>query len=948
MKLQRGHVPPSPVSGGNTLAGGNGDGQFIRLNLLRALQLHRRLALGCALAGLTLALAYTVKLWPVYTAKSQIYVQPVQQKVMSQGNDQTGPTNAAAYDSYIQQQVQNASNPAVLLSALHKLGPGAWQGQKESEQAAAERLGRAIEAARVGTGYEVAITAKAADPVSSARIANAVANSIVERASGDGNAGDAQRIAVLREERDRIQNELKADYVEQDALNKQLGMAAVGTATPDLIDDQIAKTRDELIKAQTDHDQAEARFSAMKAGQSDRSAAIDAEADDLVAADAGLTSMKTSLNQRRAILITQMANLTPSNPEYKLHAAELAKIQASLDTMMNDLRAGAAARIQQKLRTDLERTAGVEAQLNGQLRELARTAATATPKLQRVNDLATDIVRLRARYSTVDEQLHNLLLEDSAPGAVHLSLAAVPPLHPTISGILKKALPFALGGILLGLLAAVIANKLDPRVYIAADIEETLGFAPMSVLPDFNEVSDGVASEHLLRLAAAIEHARKQGNLKSCIFTGTAHGTGVTTVAKYVRDFLAAMGRSTVLLDATGSAPPDSSLPGQSSDEFGTQRGSRSTALLKQVAAEAEVGEDNLVLADTAPLAVSAETEYLARSVDSAIVVVESGVTTRAQLLAAVNTLQRLEVSAVGFVLNRVGLAKADPAFRHSLRDMEKHLRNQSASSSMWPVRSRGFVDEPASQAEHVSSQGAASEEWEPAQETAAQHPASTVFEWPKTVPESHPAPTTAPPDEAEMPWWLLDAPLPAQPTPAVACVPRPVERVVSSAPGQNTQPPRLPKWFWEGGSSGSGDFTQLPPAEEVERDNEENPIDAESRLHGLRGLFVNLGLTNLSRNKDFASQDEPPPANQQSVSEPPVLHRAAMPYAAPHSNPSAPVEMPPAQAKQVAAKPEFLSPREFVPVKDANRASGVLPKTSWEDDEIRILPARRGQYRSR
>jgi hypothetical protein len=91
--------------------------------------------------------------------------------------------------------------------------------------------------------------------------------------------------------------------------------------------------------------------------------------------------------------------------------------------------------------------------------------------LQRASDLATDIARLRTRYTTVDGQLHNLMLENSAPGAVHLSLAAVAPLHPTISGILKKALLLALGGVLLGLLAAVLANYLDPRVYIGADVE---------------------------------------------------------------------------------------------------------------------------------------------------------------------------------------------------------------------------------------------------------------------------------------------------------------------------------------------------------------------------------------------------------------------------------------------------------------------------------------------
>ncbi len=70
-------------------------------------------------------------------------------------------------------------------------------------------------------------------------------------------------------------------------------MAAVGATVPDLIDDQIAKTREELIKelSQTDHDQAEARFTAMKVGEGNSSAAISAEADELVAADPGMTSI---------------------------------------------------------------------------------------------------------------------------------------------------------------------------------------------------------------------------------------------------------------------------------------------------------------------------------------------------------------------------------------------------------------------------------------------------------------------------------------------------------------------------------------------------------------------------------------------------------------------------------------------------------------------------------
>ncbi len=831
----------------------------------------------------------------------------------------------------------------------------------------ADRLGHAIEAARVGAGYAVAITARASDSALAAKIANAVAESIAEKASVEGNAGDAQRIAVLREERDRIQNELNQDYAEQDDLNKQLGMAAVGPVAPDLIDEQISKTRDELIKAQTEHDQAEAKFSAMKAGQSDSSPAMNAEADDLIAADAGLSSMKTSLNQRRAVLITQMANLTPQNPGYKLAADELAKINASLDAMMKDLRSSAAARIQQKLRTDLERTARVEDQLNGQLRELAHTAAGATPKLQRVNDLATDIVRLRNRFSAVDEQLHNLIVEDSAPGAVHVSVAAVPPLHPSFGKIFKVALPLALGGLLLGLLAAVIANKFDPRIYIAADIEDALGFAPIAVLPDFEEVSDRVTAEHLQRLAVAVEHAGRNGRLQTCIFTGASRHAGVTTIAARVKNILCDMGRAAVLLDATG----------QTHDESQEHEGS--TSLLQQVASRAELNVESIVLIDTPPLALSAETEYFARSVDGALVVVRSGVTTRAQLLAAVNTLQRLEVGAVGFVLNGVTLAKADPGFRHSLEDMEKHLRSQGNSSSMWPVRWHGFLDDPARKPESAV-EDLSPEQAEPASETAVQRIPNTVVEFPKPTAEPLSPPKSALPNDTETRWWLLPNATPADPAPAQSCAAEPVESEYPASAPPRIQPPKLPDWFWEGGPGGSGDFTRLPAIENAQPASESMLTDAEARIERLRGLFANVGLSTLHRNRGSVTQDEYLPREElyPRTDQLPRTEQLPRQELLPHAEPRipaqqdsygvpvaqnqfqtavaqpAPVAIPatelpePAPTRLITAEPQILSPKEFVPVKESKRKPDTKTSADWDDDEIHILPAKRGQYGSR
>jgi hypothetical protein len=256
---------------------------------------------------------------------------------------------------------------------------------------------------------------------------------------------------------------------------------------------------------------------------------------------------------------------------------------------------------------------------------------------------------------------------------VYLSAPAIAPLHADRKKIYRNALIVLLAGILFALAAALIAHNLDPRIYIAADVERVLGFAPMALLPDLYEVGTGVAEEYMLRLSAAVEHAHQQGHLNSCIFTGVAPGAGASTVATRVSNMLQAMGRSTALVDAVGTAPAENDHAG--SGLVHMPRGSRSTALLQQVTAG---NDETIVVTDTAPLTISAETEYLARFVDSAIVVIESGTTTKAQLREVAQTLERLDVSAVGFVLNRISMAKGNAAFCRSVHAVERHLKAQA------------------------------------------------------------------------------------------------------------------------------------------------------------------------------------------------------------------------------------------------------------------------------
>lgn len=945
-QVQAAELPAHPQAGSSASASAPAAAEqpFFRLDIVRALQMHRRLALGFALAGLVLALAYVVKSWPLYTAESQLYIQPTSEKVLNSGNQQHWPYDSNSYDSFIQQQVQIATNPDVLVGALHKLPDGSFQHAGESDDAAADRLGRAIKVERVGSSYQVSITSQAKDPQLAAEIANAVANSVVDKAAHEENAGDPQRVTILQAERDRVQNQLNADLAEQDALNKQLGMAAVGNEAPDLIDNAIGSTREELIKARTEHDEAQAKFAAV-AGKGASPAALDAEADELISADPGLNSMKTSLNTRRATLIGQMSNLTPTNPEYKLDAQELLQINQSLDSMMQDLRAKAAARIEQNLRTDLERTAGVEAQLNGQLRELASTAASATPKLQRANDLVTDIARLRARFAAVDEELHNIMLQDAVPGAVHLSVTAAPPLHPALGGILKKVLPLLFGGIILGLVAALLASNLDQKVYIGADVDHMLGFQPMAALPDFSEVPEEVFDEHVLRLATAIEHARKQGHLRNCIFTGTGPQTGVTTVITRVRDTLATMGRPAVLVDATGSTrrtdQPAEEMPG-----------TRSLAILQRVTQESHLHDESLVLTDTAPLLISAETEYLARSVDCAIVVVESGVTSRAELRGTAEMLQRLNVRAVGFVLNRVKLGTADPAFRESVQAVEKHVRSQGRTSSSSKPRAPQFAQDmqpapadsyrdramfagsvPAAAAEAAAAHAA--ESVVPQAPAAAATPGPMPSAWKAPAAQQQlPEPGRAP--EESLPWWLSDAPAmsPAaelttgqQPEPGSAY---PASRLSGLRKIVFTASPAAPPPGTEPQYQPAQQFAVETPAPVYEPVLQPAPVYEPAYQPSVPAYE--------------AAYQPPAPAYEPAYQQPADI----VPMFEPISFDPAPAWEGGAEHRVMAA-PEFLPPRPYVaPQTGSGLEETDAGRRDRRDtlDDLDVLPSWRGQYR--
>ncbi|MBV8115166.1 MAG: hypothetical protein JO300_10520, partial [Silvibacterium sp.] len=446
--------------------------------------------------------------------------------------------------------------------------------------------------------------------------------------------------------------------------------------------------------------QAEAQLSSLESGDpSAPNSALSAAADEIIASDPQLNALKTSLGQKRSELLGTLAGLTPNTPLRKQTEEQLAETEAALQKMQSSLRAKAASRLEQKLHSEVNRSATIESRLLHELQSQTTSATSATPKIQRSEEIKADIARLQARYNLIDERIGNLELESSSPGSVHIFQPALPPLGPEPSKAHKYLLLLFPISILFGVVAAVLFDLLDPRLYTGADVEAMMGFAPVGVLFDDREVTQLVYDECALRMAAGIDHAAHSAGVRTFVLTAVTAGAGTTSIVSQLGSTLAKLGRKTLTVDASGNSNPVAyatvDLPDPARSNFaGEMTGtelqsavvtqpltSKLTPLATSFMAKAFqelTNEYDIVLIDAAPILASAETEYLARFADVTILVGESARTKKGELRRAARLLERLNVSGVAVIINKVGLLRAEKTLRRDIDEFEARVNKMN------------------------------------------------------------------------------------------------------------------------------------------------------------------------------------------------------------------------------------------------------------------------------
>lgn len=668
----------APFASGSSRSGQDNVPEPPRFNwqVVRSVRMYPRLAGGVAVAVCLLLVFLGLTQGRVYKAESRVFVDPLVPGSISPSNGQPG-FDQFRYGSYLDQQIQTVTRADVLAAALRAVPTGTWRGPKESEQSAVARLQKALVVERLTDGYEFSIKLSTPKPQASADLLRAVTSAYLQSGRRDELTEADGREQILLEEQQRIKDLLKNDQDEQAALGTNLGVANPASDVGNPFDLQLNNLRTQLATAREAHDVAEAQLSALTGSDTNRSSGLVAAAEDSLNADMGLSSMKGSINQRRALLQGLMAGMTPTNPQYKQDQDEIADLDRLLDAETAKMRGAAERRIEDKLRTDLQRTAAVEAQLNEQLaRETAR-ATGAGPKLLRASELATDIRRLNDRLTDVDLNLHSLQLQTDGPGVAHVTLQAAVPTAPEPNRsnlFLMAALPL---GALCGIGAAVLARLRERRVYLAADVEDVLGFPPLAVLPARDDVPPQVSEEYLLRFAAGVEGAYRRAGARTFLVTPVSGKTVTRALVQALARKLEELRLKILVLDAV-----ELLMPSAESAEYmaaGVHGGANET----DRAVEAGDGiatakfdrfkaEYDLVLIDGAPLLHAAESEYAARCADATILLVESGVTHAPEIARAANLLARLQASGVAVVLHELKLRDADEPFKAAVRIVEE------------------------------------------------------------------------------------------------------------------------------------------------------------------------------------------------------------------------------------------------------------------------------------
>jgi polysaccharide biosynthesis transport protein len=688
----------------------------VLLNPAYSLSAHKWLALGAfsAMVAVGLPLSWWLGT-PVYSSEAAVYVSPRFLRNLQEDKEQDLQSNSQ-YREYVQQNVRTINRYDIVADALAGLEKkrAFWQQNDETDRRAVERLQQDLKILPVPETYQIVVGLESNKPEGLADIVNAVVDTYLQKAKSEEFYASDKRLESLGQDREHIVAEIKTNQDRRTQLAQELGVSTFTDAYPNPYDRLLVSAKEALADAVRKRIEADAELTSL--GEDAKPTAgspLAALAREQAAKDEGLTSIQNSLNEIRGNLLIKMSGLTEAHPGRKAAERQIAELNHEAERTFEGLVASYSSNLWQEKRGDSFRLHRVEKDLQLEVDQQASRASWFAQKYEEGKTLGLDIDRIRRRLDAIDDRVNFLSLETQAPGFVRMFSRARPPDLPVKGGRKRMFAFFLTAALCLGLAAPLAADTFDSRIRSARGLHRALGFEPLGWFPE-RGLADEFAHEQVLRLANRLDQDRQKTGARIFAFTGSAAGAGTTTIVAEAARALSALGLPALVVEANayrsdhrfsgGSQGLAVVLRGNhdlaeaivsggpgAPDHVGVGdvEGKRNLTDIHRLIEVLKVGAESydLVLIDLPPILLSVDAEYVARTADVVVLVVEAGATTEAQARRAAKALERLEPRAVAAVLNRAQIRGLDPAPLQAVEEYECGRRPQPAAtvlSQMW------------------------------------------------------------------------------------------------------------------------------------------------------------------------------------------------------------------------------------------------------------------------
>jgi polysaccharide biosynthesis transport protein len=556
--------------------------------LIRVVKIHWRriVATTCVVVGM--AVVATFMLVPRYTGSALVMVDERQNHVFNDRSDPSVLSDVPADPSSIASQVQVLQSRSLVAQVVDKLhlvndlefsgagsGIGAiishvvsWSlsllqshGANTSHLTTAQMKREAVinnvlsrlDVRSMGLSTVIEVDFSSASATKAARVANAIADTYVDdQTEAKANASESASIWLNARVRQLAQQTAAADADVQQ-YKAQNGLVDTSTGTP-LTDQQLGDLTTQLVVAQGNEAEAEAKLARVqqliRSGNS---------ADVTEVVDSPLI---TQLREQEATLIQQRADLSsrygPLHPKMQDIQAQLRDLKSKIAEEVN--------RVAGTVSNEVSIAAAHVSELKHDMTQLSSTTNTQDKARVKLGELEATASAAHQLYQAYLNRLMQTQQQASLDiPAVHVASTASVPLAPNSPNktlIIGASVP---GGLLLGLLFALIADRMCSGFRSANELESVLGLSVLATVPDVGAKARSIGgmamhvvahpqsqfSESIRGLEIVLsppENGISTG--KAVLVTSALPSEGKTTIAVNLARRMALAGHRTIIVDA--------------------------------------------------------------------------------------------------------------------------------------------------------------------------------------------------------------------------------------------------------------------------------------------------------------------------------------------------------------------------------------------------------------